>query len=193
VKSTRSLVRAIRYLHHVQRVSAKHGVKDDCAFLWEHAIFRHPPNKIPLTDRSEILHSWLVGKTTKHAKNGYNRMGRGGSPYRWNISMYTLPYLTLLYFTYFFVTKPTDQTTEPICTHDISNDADCSKEVPFRGLIDEKSFTRKYPFPKIFKGHFTCKSKKTNNFGQVKDNRKIPKQTYTKSGSSNRTVTSIPV
>jgi hypothetical protein len=34
-------------------------------------------------------------------------------------------------------------------------------------------FTEEYPFPKIFKGHFTCKSKKSNNFGQVKDNRKI--------------------
>jgi hypothetical protein len=45
------------YDNHVQRVSAKHGVKDDFAFLWEHAIFRHPPNKNPLTDRSEILHS----------------------------------------------------------------------------------------------------------------------------------------
>jgi hypothetical protein len=44
-------------IYHVQRVSAKHGVKDDFAFLWEHAIFRHPPNKTPLTDRSEILHS----------------------------------------------------------------------------------------------------------------------------------------
>jgi hypothetical protein len=43
--------------YHVQRVSAKHGVKDDFVFLWEHAIFRHPPNKNPLTDRSEILHS----------------------------------------------------------------------------------------------------------------------------------------
>jgi hypothetical protein len=43
--------------HHVQRVSAEHGVKDDFAFLWEHAIFRHPPNKNPLTDRSEISHS----------------------------------------------------------------------------------------------------------------------------------------
>jgi hypothetical protein len=42
---------------HVQRVSAKHGVKDDLAFLWEYAIFRHPPNKNPLTDRFEILHS----------------------------------------------------------------------------------------------------------------------------------------
>jgi chemotaxis protein histidine kinase CheA len=42
---------------HVQRVSAKHGVKDDFAFLWEHAIFRHPPNKNHLTDRSEILHT----------------------------------------------------------------------------------------------------------------------------------------
>jgi hypothetical protein len=46
-----------RAFHHVQRVSAKHGVKDDFAFLWEHAIFRHPPNKNPLTDGSEILHN----------------------------------------------------------------------------------------------------------------------------------------
>jgi hypothetical protein len=37
-----------------------------------------------------------------------------------NINVYTLPYLTLP----FFVTGPTDQTTEPICTHDASNDAD---------------------------------------------------------------------
>jgi hypothetical protein len=44
-------------LYHVQRVSAKHGVKDDFAFLWEHAIFRQSPNKNPLTDRSEILHN----------------------------------------------------------------------------------------------------------------------------------------
>jgi hypothetical protein len=44
---------------HAQRVSAKHGVKDDFAFLWEHAIFRHPPNKNPWTDRSESLHSRL--------------------------------------------------------------------------------------------------------------------------------------
>jgi hypothetical protein len=137
-----------------------------------------------------------VGKTTKHAKNGYNRLARGGSPNRWNISLYrpTLLYFILPYLTYFFVTKPTDQTTEPICTHDASNDADCSKEVPFRGSHRWKNcFTREYPCPKIFKGHFTCKSKKSNNFGQVKDNRKIPKPTYTKSGSRNRTVTSIPV
>jgi hypothetical protein len=51
----RSFKTCVQY--HVQRVSAKHGVKDDCAFLWEHAIFRHPPNKHPLTDRSETLHS----------------------------------------------------------------------------------------------------------------------------------------
>jgi hypothetical protein len=100
-----------------------------------------------------------------------------------NTGIYTLPYFNLLYFTLpsFFVTKPTDRTTEPICTHHISSDADCSKEVPFGALIDEKNiFTGEYPFPKLFKGHFMCKSKKSNNFGQVKDNRKIPKSTYTK-------------
>jgi hypothetical protein len=43
---------------HGDLVSAKHeSVKDDFAFLWEHAIFRHPPNKNHLTNRSEILHS----------------------------------------------------------------------------------------------------------------------------------------
>jgi hypothetical protein len=42
-----------------------------------------------------------VGETTKPAKSGYNRMDRGGSPYRWNISIYTLLYFTLLYFTFF--------------------------------------------------------------------------------------------
>jgi hypothetical protein len=64
-ESQLSLQSKIIYVHlymliyHVQRVSAIHGVKDDFAFLWEHAIFRHPPNKNPLTDRSEILHSSL--------------------------------------------------------------------------------------------------------------------------------------
>jgi hypothetical protein len=61
LKSKRKLavLKCVSYhaYNHVQRVSAKHGVKDDFAFLWEHAIFRHPPNKNPLTDRSEILHS----------------------------------------------------------------------------------------------------------------------------------------
>jgi hypothetical protein len=51
------IFRHVSEIFHVQRVSAKHGVKDDFAFLWEHAIFRHPPNKNPLTDRSEILHN----------------------------------------------------------------------------------------------------------------------------------------
>jgi hypothetical protein len=78
-----------------------------------------------------------------------------------DISIYTLLYFTLLYFTllyltfffFCFVTKPTDETTEPICTHDISNDADCSKEVPFRGLIDETIFSRwNIPSPKFSKG-----------------------------------------
>jgi hypothetical protein len=102
-------------------------------------------------------------------------------------------YLTLFYLNFFFVAKPTDKTTEPICTHDISNDADCSKEVPFGVSSMKNIFHGEYPFPKIFKGHFTCKSKKSNNFGQVKDNRKIPKPTYAKLGSSNRSVTSLAV
>jgi hypothetical protein len=50
----------------------------------------------------------------------------GAAPHIGEIQAYilylTLPYLTLPYL--FFVTKPTDQTTEPICMHNISNDAD---------------------------------------------------------------------
>jgi hypothetical protein len=65
-----------------------------------------------------------------------------------------LPYFTLPYLTFFFVTKPTDQTTEPICTHDTSNDADCSKEVPFGGLIDEKFFSRGISLPQNFQRAF---------------------------------------
>jgi hypothetical protein len=96
----------------------------------------------------------------------------------------TLPlinYLTSLYLSFISVNKPTDQTTEPICTHDISNDADCSKEMPFGCLIN-KNFSQGISIPKIFEGHFTCKSKMSNNFGQIKDNRKIPKPTCTKLG-----------
>jgi hypothetical protein len=106
-----------------------------------------------------------------------------------------IPYLNLPYFTFFFfATKPTDQTTQPICTQDISNDADCSKEVPFGGLIDGKALSRGHILsPKNFKGHFTCKSKKSHNFWQEKDNRKIPKQAYTKLESTNRAVTSLAV
>jgi hypothetical protein len=47
----------LNYSEFYHVLSAKHGVKDDFAFLWEHAIFRHPPNKNPPTHRSEILHS----------------------------------------------------------------------------------------------------------------------------------------
>jgi hypothetical protein len=61
------------------------------------------------------------------------------------------------------VTGPTDHTTEPNCTHDASNDADVPEEGP-AGVSSMKFFLAEYPFPKNFKGHFTCKSKKSNNF-----------------------------
>jgi hypothetical protein len=66
-----------------------------------------------------------------------------------------VPYLYL-----FFFTSPTDQTTEPICTHDISNDADCSKEVPFGGLIDEKNFSLGNILPKKCQTAFYMKIEK---------------------------------
>jgi hypothetical protein len=43
-------------------------VKDDFAFLWEHAIFRYSLNENPYTDHSEILRFDYVGETTKLAK-----------------------------------------------------------------------------------------------------------------------------
>jgi hypothetical protein len=59
---------------------------------------------------------------------------------------------------------PTDHTAEPICTHDASNDEDSPKEGPFGGLSDVKNFYGEYPFPKNFKGHFTCKLKSRITF-----------------------------
>jgi hypothetical protein len=61
------------------------------------------------TNRTKILRPIVlkicivnyVGKSTKPAKNGCNRLARGGSPNRWNTSICTLPYPTLIYFTFF--------------------------------------------------------------------------------------------
>ena len=91
-----------------KRGSAEHSVKDDHAFLWEQAIFRYLPSRNPPTDQVEILHDWLVSKPTWCAKNGCNRLARGGPTHRWNITStfvlyFTLLYLTLLYFTFFFL------------------------------------------------------------------------------------------
>jgi hypothetical protein len=80
---------------------------------------------------------------------------QGAAPHIGEIYAY-IPYLTLHYLTLpfiFFVNMPTDHNTEPISTHDISNDADCSKAVPFGGLIDEKNFARgNIPSPKLSHG-----------------------------------------
>jgi hypothetical protein len=92
-----------------------------------------------------------------------------------------------------FLSRVSSGTRRSICQAYVSNDVACLKAVPFRGLIDEKFFQGEYPFPRIFKGHFTCKSKKSDNFWFVRDRRKIPKPTYTKLGSRNRLVRSLPV
>jgi hypothetical protein len=39
-----------------KRCSAMHSGKDDHAFLWKHAIFRHLPSRNPSTDQYKILH-----------------------------------------------------------------------------------------------------------------------------------------
>jgi hypothetical protein len=124
-------VMAYSIIYHVQRVSAKHGVKYDFAFLWEHTITCSAlalstvlrttslsygnmpfsgthPTKTPWPIVLKFCTIDYVGETTKPAKNDWNRLARGGSPYSWNISIYTLPYLTLLYL--FFVSLPSLQT-----------------------------------------------------------------------------------
>jgi hypothetical protein len=69
------------------------------------------PTKTPWPIVLKLCTVDYVGEATEHAKNGYNRLAIGGSPYRWNISIYTLLYLTLPYFTIpFFVSLPSLQT-----------------------------------------------------------------------------------
>jgi hypothetical protein len=136
-----------------------------------------------------------VDKTTKPAKNGYNRLARGGSPYRWNMSIYTLPYLTVLYFILPFFRYRFYRPDHWTDLH--------ARYLKRRGLIQERALlgsyrwktflTGEYLLPKNFKGHFTCKSKKSNNFWSVRHRRKIPQPIFTKSGSRNRLMTSLPV
>ena len=57
---------------------------------------------------------------------------------KYNLNFRAIPYLTLLYFTFFFLYASTAQTAQPIYTHDISIDAVCCKEVPFGGRVDTK-------------------------------------------------------
>ena len=81
-----------------------------------------------------------VGKITRCAKNGWNRLVGGGPTDRWNITSKTfltirkLPHFTLLFFLY----ASSAHTVEPICTHDGSNDVVCCKKVPFEGRVDMK-------------------------------------------------------
>jgi hypothetical protein len=67
------------YLITSKRVSAKHSVMDDLAFLPEHAIFCYLPNRHPSTNRYKNFAQLIkVGEITKFTKNGWNRLARGG-------------------------------------------------------------------------------------------------------------------
>jgi hypothetical protein len=57
------------------------------------------------------------------------------------------------------ITSPTDYTTEPICMHDASNDANSPKEGPFRGLSNEK-FLMGNILPQKFQRTFYMQIKK---------------------------------
>jgi hypothetical protein len=80
-----------------KRGSAKHSVKDDHAFLWKHAIFRHLHGRNPSTDQHEIFYDWLAGEVTRCSKNGSHRLAGGSPTNRWNITsenFLIIPYLT---------------------------------------------------------------------------------------------------
>lgn len=59
------------------------------------------------------------------------------------------------------------------------------------GLI--KKFSRDYPFPRIFKRHFTCNLNKSNDFWTVRDRRNVPTAGLYQSESRNRMVTAFSV
>ena len=96
---------------------------------------------------------------------------------KYNLNFHTIPYLTLLFFTFFFLYASTAQTAEPICAHDGSNDAVCCKEVPFGSRVDTKlHFGVKPPEkPKFWNrdAKFLAKLIHTNNFWTVRDRQKI--------------------
>ena len=59
-----------------KRASAKHSVKDDHAFLWEHAIFRYLPSRNPPIKAIKMKFCTIdyVGELTRCAQNGWNRL-----------------------------------------------------------------------------------------------------------------------
>jgi hypothetical protein len=122
-----------------------------------------------------------VGETIKHAKNGYNRLARGGSPYRWNISIYTLPllYLTLLYlFLFRYQAYRQDHWTDLHARY--LKRRGLLQGSAFWGLIDEKNFSRgNIPSPKFSKGLLHANRKSRITFDRLKiiekfQNRPIP-------------------
>ena len=105
---------------------------------------------------------------------------------KYNLNFRAIPYLTLLYFTFFFLYASTAQTAEPICTHDSSNDAVCCKEVSFGVRVDTKLHlgVKTPENPKFWNRNakFPAKSIHSNNFWTVRDRRKISTDSLYKIG-----------
>jgi len=100
-----------------------------------------------------------VGEFYKCAKLHCNQLRNGAPTYWWNITpmcifsvyIYINSFIYIYIYFYFF-RRSTARTTHPILTHDSSNDAVWSKEVPFVGQNDENlSFGGEQPqTPPIF-------------------------------------------
>jgi hypothetical protein len=140
------------------------------------------PDKPKLLNQSK----WNFARLTTSAsylmcKKWLESLGWGGPTDRWNITweaFLTTPYLSLPYLYFILVRLYTAQTAQPICTHDISNDAVCSKKVPYGGRVYMKqNFGVKTPeYPKFWNPNakFPAKSILRINFWTMKDRRKIP-------------------
>ena len=61
-----------------KRGSAKHSVKDDHAFLWEHAIFRSRLAETHQPIKMKFCTIAYIGEIIRFAKNGWNRLAGGG-------------------------------------------------------------------------------------------------------------------
>ena len=81
-----------------KRGSAKHSVKDDHAFLWEHAILTYLPSRNPSPIKMKFCTIDYVGELTRCAKNGLNQLAECGPTVRWNIISTFVLYLTLPFF-----------------------------------------------------------------------------------------------
>jgi hypothetical protein len=129
----------------VNTISCRCGSAKQCqgrpfAFLWKHAIFGYPRNRNPFSGQHEILHNCSRLRPHLIYQNRLKSVDWTWLPMRENICttpFLSIPYLTLLYFT-FFLYATIYQTDQPICRPNDSNDELWATDVLFEGGVDTK-------------------------------------------------------